>query len=206
MSTLLNPGNIPFAQPYNIEPWNYYGSEEVSNIPNQDITDWILIELRDAASSSMATQNTSIIQQAGFILKNGVITGIDGANDLRFNIYFNDSLYVIIRHRNHLGIMTMFALEENGGIFSYDLTGSVNQVYGGAQAIKEIAADIWGMISGDAYADGEINILDKDSVWLLQSGKSDYFHGDLNMDTQVNNIDKNDFWLPNVGYSIQVPQ
>ncbi|MCD4789339.1 MAG: CotH kinase family protein [Bacteroidales bacterium] len=206
MSTLLNPGNIPLAQPYNIEPWNYYGSEEVFNIPNQDITDWILIELRDAASSSMATQNTSIIQQAGFILKNGVITGIDGANDLRFNIYFNDSLYAVIRHRNHLGIMTMFALEENGGIFSYDLTGSVNQVYGGAQAIKEIAADIWGMISGDAYSDGEINIMDKDSVWLLQSGKSDYFQGDLNMDTQIDNMDKNDFWLPNVGHSIQVPQ
>ncbi|OQX76000.1 MAG: hypothetical protein B6D64_10645 [Bacteroidetes bacterium 4484_276] len=206
MSTLLNPDKIPLAQPYFNGPWDYNGTEVVSAIPDQDITDWVLIELRDAPNSALATQDTRISQQAGFILNNGAITGIDGESGLRFNINVNDSLYAVIYHRNHLGVMTMFALKENEGIFSYDLTVSANQVYGGAQAVKEIAPGIWGLFSGDANPDGEINILDKESAWWLQSGKAGYFQGDLNMDGQIDNKDKNGSWLPNVGRWDQVPE
>jgi hypothetical protein len=206
MSTLLNPDNIPFAQPYFNGPWDYNGTEEVSSIPNGDVTDWILIELRDAPNSASATADTKMAQQAGFILNNGNITGIDGTSDLRFNVNINDSLFAVIRHRNHLAVMTMFALKENGGIFGYDLTVSANQVYGGPQAVKEIAPGIWGMFSGDANSDGEINILDKNLVWWLQTGKAGYFQSDMNMDVQINNQDKNEYWLPNFGENIQFPQ
>jgi hypothetical protein len=47
MTTILNAeGLIPLSQPYNNVPWNYNGTEYVGSIPNTDIVDWVLIELR----------------------------------------------------------------------------------------------------------------------------------------------------------------
>ena len=37
---------IPLNHPYNVAPWNYSGSENVSAIPSNTV-DWVLLELRD---------------------------------------------------------------------------------------------------------------------------------------------------------------
>lgn len=47
----------------------------------------------------------------------------------------------------------------------------------------------WGVVFGD------INLIDKDSSWVIQSGKKGYIEDDINLDGQINNIDKNEFWL-----------
>ncbi len=48
MAPYLNaPGVLPLSQPYNIAPWYYQGSESVISIPNNNIVDWILVELRE---------------------------------------------------------------------------------------------------------------------------------------------------------------
>ena len=65
MTTLLNSGGIiPLAQPYNVAPWNYSGSESVVSIPNANVVDWVMVELRDAASAPLATVGTRIARQA----------------------------------------------------------------------------------------------------------------------------------------------
>ncbi|MCF8368010.1 MAG: lamin tail domain-containing protein [Bacteroidales bacterium] len=197
---------FPLSQPYNVEPWNYPGLENVTQIPNQDIVDWVLIELRDASNSSIATQSTTIAQQAGFILNDGRVKGLDGVSNLRFFVNYSDSLYAVVRHRNHLGIMSAYGLKQIfGGIYSYDFTNDNNQAYGGSLAVKEIATDIWGMISGDANANGIIDNLDKNINWVDEAGVSGYFQSDLNLDSQVDNTDKNDYWRPNEGQAVQVP-
>ena len=38
---------IPTTQPYNIAPWNYTGTESVTTIPNSNVIDWVLVELRE---------------------------------------------------------------------------------------------------------------------------------------------------------------
>ncbi|MBN1338239.1 MAG: right-handed parallel beta-helix repeat-containing protein, partial [Bacteroidales bacterium] len=49
MNTTLNSGgHLPLSQPYNQAPWYYSGTEAVTAIPNTDVVDWVLIELRDA--------------------------------------------------------------------------------------------------------------------------------------------------------------
>jgi len=64
MNTDLNTaGVIPLSQPYNNSPWNYSGSENVGSIPNPDVVDWVLIELRDASSVEFATPSTIIEQK-----------------------------------------------------------------------------------------------------------------------------------------------
>ncbi|MEZ5196597.1 MAG: lamin tail domain-containing protein [Bacteroidales bacterium] len=108
---------FPLLQPYNTEPWVYEGIESVPELPNQNIVDWVLIELRDAPNASSATQNSIIERQAGFLLRDGKITGTDGESTLRFLVNYSDSLYVVVQHRNHLGIMSTFALQDDLGIF-----------------------------------------------------------------------------------------
>jgi hypothetical protein len=205
MNNTLYLNNLPLSQPYNVEPWNYTGFESVPEFPNENIVDWVLVELRDAPDSYSATQNSIIARQAGFLLKNGIVTGLDGISNLRFDVSYSDSLYTVIWHRNHLGIMSAFALKDNFGIYNYDFTNAVGQSYGGNEAIKEIGINIWGMIAGDADGNGEIQPLDLESAWNNQAGNEGYLESDFNMDTQSNNRDKDEYWLPNLGKGSSVP-
>ena len=207
MNTTLNTGGyIPLAQPYNQPPWNYMGTEAVASIPNINVTDWILIELRDAPDAASANSATMISQQAAFLLNDGSVVNTDGSSILQFsNVTIQHSLFAVLWHRNHIGIMSAVPLTEAGGIYSYDFTTDAGQVHGSSLAHKQIATGIWGMAAGDGNADGQINNGDKNDVWAVQAGASGYMAGDFNMDSQVNNGDKNDLWVPNTGMGGQVP-
>jgi hypothetical protein len=207
MNTQLNDKDvIPFNQPYNFSPWNYSGAEEVLVIPGIDITDWILVEIRDATDVTVATDTTTIAQQAAFIKKDGTVIGIDGSNNLLFHVSLTNNLFVVIHHRNHLDILSAFPLIETNGIFYYDFTDGEAKAYGGFSAHKEIAAGIWGMISGDANADGTIDLQDYIGNWFEEAGSTGYNSSDFNMDSEVGNEDKNDFWLPNYLSGSGLPQ
>lgn len=204
METGLNPV-LPLNQPFNIAPWNYAGTETVPSIPGADIVDWILVELRDAPDAISATPLTVIGSQAAFINNLGEIIGLDGINAVRFGNTVNDNLFVVIRHRNHLSVMSAFALTNVSGTYSYDFTLAGTQVYGDGSGYKEISAGVWGMVSGDANADGIIDEDDKVLSWNTEAGTAGYLQSDVNLDVQSNNLDKNDFWLPNLGKYSQVP-
>ena len=142
---------------------------------------------------------------AGSIVSNdGSIVGLDGSSILSFNHSIIHSLYVVIWHRNHLGIMSAYALTESGGVYSYDFTTPAGQAYG-ADAQKDMGSGIYGLYSGNANADASINTGDK-TIWIIQAGTQGYKSADFNMDGQVNNADKNDQWVPNFGEGSQVPE
>ncbi|MBN1339167.1 MAG: PKD domain-containing protein, partial [Bacteroidales bacterium] len=124
----LNPGQLPLSQPYNTTPWNYTGSESVASLPNLNVVDWVLVELRDAANASSATSATMIARQAAFLLNNGSVVGMDGTSDLNFNVSLNNQLFVVIWHRNHLGIMTSGAVSLDAGVYTYNFSTSATQV------------------------------------------------------------------------------
>jgi hypothetical protein len=206
MNTSLNSsGYLPLGQPYGASPWNYPGTESVSSIPNNDVVDWVLVELRETTgAASTATPATMIDRKAGFVLNNGAIVGLDGTSALRFDVEINDNLFVVVYHRNHLGVMTANAVALSGGEYTYDFTTGVGQVYGGANAHKEITAGIWGMVSGDADANGEIDNKDKDDFWETQNGNMGYLSGDFDMDGQVGSSDNDGKWKGNAGTCSQV--
>ncbi|NOX48763.1 MAG: hypothetical protein GXO89_17475 [Chlorobi bacterium] len=205
MGTDLNAdGFIPNNQPFTAAPWNYLGAEQVSAMPNANVVDWILVELRDATDAASANPATRISRQAAFILNDGSIVGLDGSSGLQFSNLSFQKVFVVVYHRNHLGIISSEALPATGNIFTYDFT-TENKSYGvGSQ--NELSTGIWGMISGDANADGTINDLDKSASWNSEAGKSGYLNSDLNNDGEADNKDKTDFWLPNMGKGSQVPQ
>ena len=201
MNTTLNSlGYIPLSQPYNIAPWNYTGTENVGTIPNNDIVDWVLIELRETTGgASTATSGTIVARQAGFILSDGAIVGIDGNSPLRFGIEITDNLFAVVYHRNHLGILSAYPLTLLGDEYIYNFTSGEGQVFGGINGHKEIGAGIWGMMAGNGDGNNEIDNKDKDDVWLPENGYAGYYSGDFDLNGQVETADKTPLWEINAG-------
>lgn len=201
---LKNAGLIPLNQPFNEYPWFYAGTESVVSVPPNTV-DWILLELRDATSAAAATGATAFARKAAFLKNDGSIVDLDGSTIPTFTGTVTNNLYVVVYHRNHLPIMSANAVTPTGGIYYYNFSTSVGQVYGGANGHKLLGGGKWGMFSGNGDGDKFIVIADRDNVWDPQSGTYGYKDGDFNMNTQVNNVDKDDHWVVNTGKSSQVP-
>lgn len=205
MNTDLNSlSDFPLSQPYNQPPWDYLGTESVGSIPNAEVVDWLLVELRDAIDAPSATPATWIAKKAAFVLSDGSVVGMDGSSELEFNKSITNQLFVVLWHRNHLGMMSAFPLTEVGDVYTYNFTTAMGMAHLNGQ--KSLNGSVYGMYAGDADADGEIGPNDLDSYWAIQAGKKGYNSGDFNMNTQVSNQDKNDYWHPNKTTLSQVPE
>jgi uncharacterized protein (TIGR02145 family) len=205
MNADLNSTSVlPLNQPFNNMPWNYPGTESVIAIPNADIVDWILVEIRDAPFALAADTASVVARKATFLLKDGSVVATDGSANPAFDNSINEQLFVVIWHRNHLGVMSAFPLVESEGIYSYEFSIDGDQAYG-TGSLKYIGGGVFGMFAGDANADGIVNEIDKDPVWETQAGIAGYLSADLNMDGQCDNREKDDLWIPNQGIGSQVP-
>lgn len=195
---------IPLAQPYSGPPWNYEGTESVTEIP-PDVVDWVLIELRDAPEANFALPETGIARQAAFLLNDGSVVGLDGSSVLSFNHSSIQSFFVIVWHRNHLGIISAEPLLNTSGIFNYDFTSAAEKIHGGENGCSALDNYFWGMIAGDSNSDGLIDETDK-TGWDIHAGYESYLLNDLNLDQQTNNQDKNDYWEKNLDRGSFVPE
>jgi hypothetical protein len=203
MSTGIN-NILPLTTPYSKFPWNSTGDESVQTIPNTNIVDWILVELRDANDAASATSITRVDRQAAFLLKDGTIKSLDGSSNLQFNHSINHQLFIVIWHRNHLGVISAYPPTLAGNIFNYDFTNASNKAYLNGQ--NQLNTGVWGMISGDCDANGQVNLNDKSINWSSQAGKSGYFSEDLNFDGDVNNPDKNGLLISNLQQHSSIPE
>lgn len=206
MSTNMNmAGEIPLTQPYNTPPWNYTGTESVGEIPNTDVVDWVIVELRDAVDAASATGATKIAEQAAFLLKDGSVVDLDGSSTLEFSVSATNNLFVAVWHRNHLGVMSAIPVTGTGGMYSYDFSTSLSQAYGGGLGYKLIATSVYGMPGGDFDGDGDVDNDDK-AAWTASAGTMGYQPSDFTLDNQVSNEDKDDVWVENTTLNNQVPE
>jgi hypothetical protein len=206
MNVALNTdGLLPLTQPYNTLPWNYPGTESVGNIPNEDVVDWVLVELRDAPNAASAGGSTMFERQAAFLLKDGSVVGLDGSSMLEFNETYSDQLFVVIWHRNHLAIISAGGLKSTGNVYSFDFSVSASQVLGGSTGYNEIGNGIWGMAAGDINQDKHVDAIDK-SYWTSNAGEQGYLPSDCNLDGETNNPDKKEAWFINLNMISQVPE
>ncbi|RLD53235.1 MAG: hypothetical protein DRJ05_16755, partial [Bacteroidetes bacterium] len=206
MDTFLNPQFLPSLQPYYESPWNYHGIEYLSNLPNNNV-DWIYFELRETnGNASTATSDKIIYRQSALISNDGNLLSSDGLSRPYFEVEVNENLYLVIDHRNHLKIMSALPLNGFNGMYSYDFSNSIDKVYGDYLGYKYLSAGIFGMPTGDADANAQIQNEDKDDIWFFENGMTGYFSGDFNMDGTTDIIDKDDFWFQNAGMGSQVPE
>ncbi|GBL34760.1 platelet binding protein GspB [Filimonas sp.] len=113
-------GLIPTTEPYTASPYNKTAvggasGETVSNVilnvsGNNAIVDWVFIELRDAASNGTVIANKrALIQRDG-----DIVSSTDGVSHVYFPTVYNGNYYVSIKHRNHLGVMSLNTLSFSG--------------------------------------------------------------------------------------------
>jgi len=195
--------DFPLSQPYNQPPWSYTGTESVGSIPNAEVVDWLLVELRDAIDAPSATPATWIAKKAAFVLSDGSVVGMDGSSELEFGKSITNQLFVVLWHRNHLGMMSALPLTAIGDVYSYNFTTAMGMAYLNGQ--KGLNGSDYGMYAGDADGNGEIESIDKDGYWAIQAGEKGYKSADFNLEGQVDNKDKNDIWLENNNTSSQIP-
>jgi uncharacterized protein (TIGR02145 family) len=195
---------LPQAQPFNQSPWLYDGNDSIIPEIGEKITDWVLVDLFDATSPETSCDCGHFYRKALFLKPDGTIVDTDGNSTPRFMHTFSDSLFLVVRHRNHLDIKSAQPMMETAGTFHYDFRTDASKAYGQDLAMKELSPGQWGMIAGDINLNDSITISDQE-VWKTLAGKTLYHPADLNFDGQIDNRDKNPLLLDNLGRVSMVP-
>lgn len=191
-------GLLPSAQPYNAPPWNYAGSE---NHNSSDVVDWLLVSFRTSPA-----KEDEIAQTVGLLETNGTVYFPD-ENVLSADI--TSPLYIVVEHRNHMGIMSPQPLTISNNTLSYDFRAADSYIGAGGVGQKLLNAGTWAMVAGDMdptdTGSYDVNGADK-AIWQSQNGLFNiYLPGDLNQDGDTNGGDKA-IWISNNGSFSSVPK
>lgn len=158
---------------------------------NDAIIDWVYIELRDK------TDNSIIIEgQSGLLQADGDIVAKDGLSDLIFLANMDD-YYIVVKHRNHIGIMSSIVHSLSSTTALVDFSSSSTTTLGGTNAVISIGG-IYALYAGDFDGDGQVLNSDIQSVISL-AGISGYSNADADMNGQILNTDIQNIIRPNAG-------
>ncbi|MDZ7797656.1 MAG: hypothetical protein U5N56_11720 [Candidatus Marinimicrobia bacterium] len=146
-------GVLPATDPY-------LGSVTVEKSLPANMVDWVLVELRASADS------TTVASVPGCLLADGSVTDTTGTNGLTFEgLESSTSYFIVVRHRNHLSIMSNEAVQIDGtnGEDEFDFTAGNG--YGGILAMKQIGSD-YAMVAADGDGNDYVQTNDKNGVWM----------------------------------------
>ncbi|AXG68305.1 HYR domain protein [Kordia sp. SMS9] len=140
---------IPLTSPYSDSATTI--STVFDATGNAAIVDWIWVELRDATDNTIVIKGTSaLLQRDG-----DVVSAVDGISPVTISQVAPDMYYVVLKHRNHLGIMTQSTMALSDINTIVDFTDVSNQITFGtnAQTIFGMPTGIVGMWSGNVNVD-----------------------------------------------------
>lgn len=199
--------HIPTTEPYSGLGYTQVdgGGEQTSsavlaNTGTDAIVDWVLIELRDASDNTTAIATRSALLQA-----DGDVVDIDGTSPISWRTLAGGDYHVVVRHRNHLGAMSLNTFNLSTAPTTVDFTSIPTF---GSNAQKDLGSGLFGLYAGSANGDGQINAVDANLYWRPQNGQPyDYLGStaDFNLDGAVNAVDSNLFWRPNNSVTEQLP-
>ncbi len=191
----------PAGQPYKDAPWNYNGTESMTNYP-ASVVDWVLVSLRTDAVSASST----VFRTAALLHEDGRVQILASCVPLTSN----NPLYVVIEHRNHLGIMSPTAVSIVNNTISMDFTAANSFTKNDPPtAGQKQIGNKWLMLAGDGSkstntTNFDINFSDA-QLWKSKSGLFDrYRNSDFNLDADLNFQDQI-LWKNNNGKYSGVP-
>ena len=165
-----------------------------------ELVDFLVIELRTSTSPS-----SLVMRRVALLMGDGKVRGFDGSALPRFSGVPVGKYYVVVRHRNHLDVMSAapvtFAAD---GTATYDFTKSASAAYGTGGQVQ-IESGVYGLYTGDMDASGSVDATDIFNVWSFQNGYAGYRTADLDLSGFVNAFDFIKLWLPNSGRRTNVP-
>ncbi len=189
-------GFIPATDPY-------LGTITVNDGLPATMVDWVLVELRATIGGA------TIAQAVGCLLEDGSVTDTTGTNGLAFTgLESSTSYYVVVKHRNHLAVMSNAAVSidepDSFDALEHDFTVS-GAAYGGDGFGEKLVGSDYAMFASDGDGNGFIQTTDKNSTWTTQVGQVGYKAADFDMNGFVQTTDKSAYYENNVGKATQVP-
>ncbi len=200
---------VPTSDPYRSAPYSSFFTHVNNSVtenltstavlndlanPNENIVDWVFVELRNISSSTVAP----VVQtRSALIRRDGRIVDIDGVSPVYFkNVDAGSNFAVSVRHRNHLGLSTnpasALALNLSNTTFDFTNTANTASIFGTANVnYTQITSKnvLWG---GNARNNGLTNWSalnnDKDYLYITVLGSNSagsvtgYSAGDVNLD------------------------
>lgn len=159
---LLTKGFLPKPQPFDklvtsfgytvfegVPPFNHFGKEVMSDsvkamTAGDAPVDWMLLELRDVEDPvKRVAAKATLLQRDG-----DVINAETGSTNIVFRGVPPGDYYVVLRHRNHIGVMTATRLSLTETATVIDFTQPSYAVYGNNQ--RYLAGDKAFLWAGDA--------------------------------------------------------
>ncbi|TMI64785.1 MAG: hypothetical protein E6H07_02385 [Bacteroidetes bacterium] len=195
----LEAGGSGLLQVFNTPPFNYVGTESVSAgffTAHPTIVDWALVELRMPADGlpASATSATIVGRRAGFFLSNGTIVGLDGATPISFDISKQGTAFIVIRHRNHLGVMSNAITSNATGFYNNDFRSLAN-IYKPVGAPSDPVVLLpssgnYGFWGGDANKNGIVNATDVSAIKnAIAASTTGYSLTDVTLSGTINATD-----------------
>jgi len=205
MDTLLNEiDSIPLAHPYGAAPWSFTGTASVTAVPI-DVVDWVYVQIRNSNAAADATSDSIVSEQAAFLLSDGrVVDSNLNVLELRPSKVGNGQMYVVVYHRNHIGVMSATALSFNSdsAAYSFDFTSGAAQAYGTDALV--LSGSRYVLYGGNSNPSGTaINGDDRDDTWDDRNGYG-YRVTDTNLDGVVDSGDRSIIYN-NTGQDEQIP-
>jgi hypothetical protein len=194
-TSLRTSGYLPTTQPYSASPWSYNGTESVGVIP-AGVVDWVLLELRTGTASG-----TMQARRAAFIKSDGTIVDVDGTSAVQFTSVTPGTYYIMLRHRNHLAVMSGGGVALTPTSALYDFTTALSKYTGGDA--KLLSTGIYGLYGGDADGSGDVAALDRTATWNGRNGVG-YVLADVDLSSDVAANDRSLTWN-NRNKATQVP-
>jgi hypothetical protein len=183
----------PAGQPYSGAPWNYSGSETVISYPPNAV-DWVLISLRTVAQDPL----TTVFRTAALLLSNGSVSLISPCPVL----WTNQSYFVVVEHRNHIGVISHQAIPVVNNSINYNFSTQQSYIPVGSPANgqKQLSAGFFVLYAADCTKNSLSQIDANDtSKWRVDNGKvGRYLTTDFNMDGAPDAND-NTLWRLNNG-------
>ena len=191
----------PAGQPFNQAPWNHAGTESVTNYA-PTVVDWVLVSVR----TDTVSPNSTLFKAAGLLHEDGRVELLNAC----FSVANNRPLYVVVEHRNHLGVMSPAAIALTNNRLTVDFTTANSFTLNNPPSFgQKIMGGKWFMFAGDGSKSSrltnfDINFTDS-QLWKSENGIFDrYRNSDFNLDADLNFQDQI-LWKNNNGKYSGIP-
>ena len=205
---------IPATEPYTAAGYVHVGGggETTSALTlavtgNNALVDWVVVELRSTANPTVV-----LASRSGLVQRDGDVVAGDGVSALSFPVAAGNYL-IAIRHRNHLGCMTLSDVALGAVSTTVDFRSGSTATFGSnAQKAFDGTLLLW---AGNAVFDRELRYTgtdnDRDPILAriggtIPTNTVNGFHPeDLNLDGQVKytgQFNDRDIILQNIGGTI----
>jgi len=199
---------LPTTSPYPIPGSPYLQINDPAG-PAGEVVDWIWVEVWSNFEDllPLITYYDMLESQALLLKTDGSVVDVNGQKP-QFMSYSQESVRLVVRHRNHLSVISL-EIPFDEELIEYDFSTGIGQAFKSPYSLYDPMVMVNGVAclwAGDLNIDGLIDNLDitnYDIAW--RSGiYGDYFISDVNMDGIVDNLDGS-FILQNARFNYFSP-